>query len=301
MKRTKETLTTLPADAIVEHNIQSQQNLEEKWKCIQNTINDPIARSKARTRASLKTYLHEHIDNRPVHDITPTEWMSWIVRWAIPRGRCKYGDNSKGVSPASAKIFFKLMIKILEQDYNFALLTAHPFLYKFPTNWQKSITKDRRYARKQAGFFSQSDVLLYIQFLTVIAEDGTETDAYYASMARVVISVSMLFAGCRLGELLSATLAQLQFVTVRGEIAVAITSLGSKSDIQNQRSSPITFGTLKDKELCPMRWLASWVKRNNWTIKGCRILSDEDEFLFPLSTKRAKAISTNYFTCKDRH
>ena len=147
------------------HNVESQEQLESKWKCIQNTINDPIARSRARTRASLKKYLHEHIDGRSVQEVQPTEWMSWIVRWAIPRGRCQYGDNSKGVSPASAKIFFKLMLKILDQDYGFLLLQAHPFLYKFPTNWQKSITKDRRYARKQAGFFSQSDVLLYIQFL----------------------------------------------------------------------------------------------------------------------------------------
>lgn len=277
----------------------SQIELEAQWPCIQGTINDPIARSKARTRASLKTYIKEQMGTRLPVEVLPGEWISWLITWSLPRGRCKYGDNSTGISPASAKIFFKLLVNLLEHDFTFSLLVAHPFLYKFPRNWQKSITKERRYERKQAGFFSQDDIRLYIQLFTAISEEGGETDAYYADMARVVISISMLFAGCRLGELLSAKLAQIQFVTVRNEMAVAIKSTGTKSDIDNQRSSPITFGTLHDKLLCPMHWLGEWIKRNNWIIKGCQLTSTVDTYLFPLFTKREKFISTNYFTSKD--
>ena len=297
-----DTSTSAPSElpSIQPIEIASQKELEAQWPCIQNTINDPVARSKARTRASLKSYIEAHINGRAPSEVTPTEWMSWVTRWAIPRGRCQYADKSKGISPASAKIFFKLLIKLVEQDYGFSLLQAHPFLYKFPRNWQKTITKERRYERKQAGFFSQEDVALYIRFLTDIVDEGNPSDTHYAAMARVVISISMLFAGCRLGELLSAKLGQVQFVTVRGKMAVAITSTGTKSDTENQRSSPITFGTLNSTPVCPMGWFADWIRRNNWTVKGCHLTSADDVYLFPLFTKRHKFISTNYFTCKDR-
>ena len=204
-----------------------------------------------------------------------------------------------GISPASAKIYFKLLLKLLQEDFNFVLLKVHPFLYKFPREWQKSITKIRLYERKQAGFFSQADIRLYIQFLSVIVLEGENSDPYYADMARLVLAISILFAGCRLGELLSAKISQLQFVTIRNEMAVAIKSTGTKSDIENQRSSPIAFGVLKDQSLCPMKLLAAWINRNHWKIQGCRIISDTDTFLFPLYTKRENHITTNHFTSKD--
>ena len=291
---------TLPRTPIKNPLIASSQaELEAQWPCIQNTINDPIARSKARTRAQLKSYIMERMGTRQPIDVLPSEWISWLITWSLPRGRCKYGDKTTGISPASAKIFFRLLVHLLEHDFAFLLLIKHPFLYKFPRNWQKSITKERRYARKQAGFFSQDDIRLYIQLFSTIVDEGSDTDMYYAAMARVVISISMLFAGCRLGELLSAKLSQIQFVTVRNQMAVAITSLGTKSDVQNQRSSPITFGTLNDKPLCPMHWFGDWIQRNDWTVEGCKLTSSEDEFLFPLLNKREKFISTSYFTSKE--
>lgn len=279
--------------------ISDRQKLKERWPCIEKTMNNPISRSKARTRENLKQFLLAQLAGREPVQAEPEDWICWIVNWASPRGRCKYGDDTMGISPASAKIFFTLMIKILQEDFQYSVLKEHPFLYKFPREWQKSITKIRLYERKQAGFFSQSDVRLYIHFLSVMVIEGENSDPYYADMARLVLAISILFAGCRLGELLSAKLSQIQFVTVRNEVAVAIKSTGTKSDIQNQRSSPIAFGVLKDKSLCPMILLAAWIKRNQWKIKDCRIIADTDVYLFPLYKKRAHHITTNHFTNKD--
>ena len=97
----------------------------------------------------------------------------------------------------------------------------------------------------------------------------------------------------------SWVISQVQFVTIRNEMAVAIKSTGTKSDIENQRSSPIAFGTLKDKSLDPMILLAAWIKRNQWTIKDCRLVATDDIYLFPLFTKRETYVDTSYFTTKD--
>ena len=269
------------------------------WPCIQQTIHDPVAKSKERTRQSLRTFVFQKLQGESVSKVKPEDWMSWLILWATPRGRCKYANDKKGISPASAKIYFKLLVKVLDKDFNFELLQKFPFMYKFPRKWQKTITKDYHYKRKEAGFFSQDDVRLYIELLSDLVTDGRNSDPYYAAMARVVIAIATLFAGCRLGELLSATIAQVQFVTVRGQVAVAISSTGTKSDIENQRSSPITFGKLKDPALDPLSLFADWINRNDWSVVNCQIEAKTDQFLFPLYKKREKPISTNHFTSKN--
>ena len=146
----------------------SRQNLKKLWPCIDKTMYNPVSRSRARTRANLKQFIITQLKGLTPHQAEPEDWMCWLINWASPRGRCKYGDDTKGISPASAKIYFKLLVKLLAEDFKFLLLKTYPFLFAFPREWQKSITKIRLYERKQAGFFSQADVRLYIEFLSGI-------------------------------------------------------------------------------------------------------------------------------------
>ena len=85
-------------------------------------------------------------------------------------------------------------------------------------------------------------------------------------MGAAVLPIAILFAGCRLGELLATTAIRIQFVTVRNNLAIAIHSVGSKSDMANQRSSPIVFGQLTDTFLCPVTRFVDWL-----TLRGISV------------------------------
>jgi len=267
------------------------------WSCIQKTVNDPVYKSRERTALNLKYFIEQRLGNKNLLNTPLEDLFAWLVQWSEPRGKCRYKDNSMGISPKSVNIYFNMFINVLCKYFNFDLLTIHPIAIRFPSNWQQDITREKGYVRKQAGYFSREDVIAYVKMLQDVSTEGSACEQYYAKMGMVILPVAILFAGCRLGELLHATAQQVQFVTVRGKMAIAIHSVGSKSDLANQRSSPIIFGTIDSNlSICPVTRFIQWLRFRQIDYKNGLLQTTAGRKLFPLFSNNTKVIKTNSFT-----
>ena len=152
---------------------------------------------------------------------------------------------------------FNQFCRVLEDDFNFNLCATFPCMRKFPQKWLYSISRDKLYSRKQAKYFTREDVRNHVRMLRAVK--GSSSQLYYAKMADLILLISILFAGCRIGELLSIRLGQVAFVTVQGQASVAMSPGGSKTDPKNQRTSPIAFSQLADSEICPFTAFLKWL------------------------------------------
>ena len=127
----------------------------------------------------------------------------------------------------------------------------------------------------------------------------SKSEKYYAAMAAVILSVSILFAGCRLGALLDIRIGAVQFITVESgeqpQAAIALYPGGSKTDPLNQRTSPIVFGELPEKEICPIKAFLRWMKIRGVDRKDNKLVGPPSDFLFPLFSSNRK-VQTGHFT-----
>ena len=118
-------------------------------------------------------------------------------------------------------------------------------------------------------------------------------------MASVILPVSILFAGCRLGALLDIRVGAVQFLAIdkgdQPQKAIALFPGGSKTDPLNQRTSPIMFGELPDKTLCPVQAFLKWLKIRRLERKDNKLDGNPSEFLFPLFSVDKK-VQTGQFT-----
>ena len=221
--------------------------------------------------------------------------MLTMIKWGEFRGRTSYVDGSTGPAPQTAQTFFNLFLTVLKDRLGFDLLARHPILRKFPKKWMRTICRDKLYSRQQAQYFTKEDVRAYVQMFR--AHTGTENQLYYARMAEVIILVSVLFAGCRLGELLSITVGQVQFMTTENKVAVTLSPGGSKTDFSSQKTTCIAFSELGDKELCPVRAFSRWLDFRGLKVKDAKIQAPYTKKLFPAYGTNHQ-LETSLFTKK---
>ena len=230
-----------------------------------------------------------------VEEVTPEQWMVLMVRWGEMRGRTKYPTGETGPAPQSAAVFFNLFHAVLKKHFNFSLCDHHPILRKFPKMWMRTICREKMYQRKQAQFFSRDDIKAYV--LLCRQPQATENQTYYAKMAETVILISVMFAGCRLGELFSVTIGQVKFMTIKGKVAVTFFPGGSKTDFAGQRTTCIVFSQVTEEELCPVKSFFRWLKFRELTIMDGKIVGPFTKRLFPVF-KSNKLLDTSFFTKK---
>lgn len=102
-------------------------------------------------------------------------------------------------------------------------------------------------------------------------------------MKPFIVSVSVLLAGCRVGELLSIRVGQVRFLKVRGKLAAALTPGGSKTDPSAQRATPIMIGQLEEERICPFRALMYWITQfQSWEVELQNIKAPDYCLLFPV-------------------
>ena len=120
-------------------------------------------------------------------------------------------------------------------------------------------------------------------------------------MAKVVLLVTILFAGCRTGALLDIRLGAVQFLSIERQgtlqTVVALFPGGSKADLESQRTSPITFGQLEDPELCPVTAFIKWLKLRGISRAGNGLIGEKTDRIFPLFRKKS-LLSTSLFSRK---
>ena len=221
--------------------------------------------------------------------------MAWIIAWGEQRGRTAYVTGGKGPSPQTAVTFFNLFKRVLKSSFDFDLIQKHPTLDIFPRKWMRSICQDKLYTRSQANYLSQEDILAYMNIFRNFGE--TANQKYYARLAEVVVLISTMYTGCRLGELLSITTGQVQFLTVRGKVAVALSPGGSKTDLGGQKTTAMAFSALPDTRLCPLKAFFGWLKFRGLEIEGSKIKGDPLVKLFPVFGHN-KLLCTSLFTTK---
>lgn len=256
-----------------------------KDEIVSKTLSDPRIASNIRQSALLWEFLIEKFGARKPESIEAHFWLSWIIEWSETKGRCTYRDNEKGISPATAQKLFRSMVNLVERKTKINLIEKFPMMRSFVRNWQQSICKDQLYKRNQANYFNEQDVKGYVQVFDKIIETGSESQGYYALMAKNAILISVLFAGCRLGTLLDIRLGAVKFVSIDREGAlqtvVAMFPGGSKTDLKNQRTSPITFGELKDSDLCPVTAFIKWLKLRGIKREGNKLIGKSSDRIFP--------------------
>ena len=243
----------------------------------------------------MKEFIESKLRGRACQSIDPLQWMAWIIAWGELRGKTEYVTGGKGPSPQTAVTFFNLFRKVLKVNFNFDLIQKYPSLEIFPRKWMRSICQDKLYKRSQANFLSQEDILAYVK---VFREYGsTANQKYYAKMAEVVVLISTMYTGCRLGELLAITAGQVQFMTVQGKIAVALFPGGSKTDLGGQKTTAMAFSELPHSQLCPLRAFFEWLKFQKFEIEEARLAGDPLRKLFPVFNSN-KLLCTSLFTTK---
>ena len=288
----KETKFGLPPKTLKHEDAETYR----RWSCIKATKENKSFKTRRNTTNSLADFIKRKLDGQDICTIDMDTLAVWLIQWSEPRGKCTYADDSKGISPQSAIIYFNMFKRVLLKDFSYDLLTIHPEMYHFPAKWQETITREKLYVRKQAGYFSREDVKQYITLFESFRENGNEKQQYFARMGMVILPIAILFAGCRLGELLSARIEQVQFVTVRGKVAVAIMSTGTKSDMANQRSSPIIFGQLDDVFCCPAKRFVHWIGFRKWQIQSQKLQGPKGALIFPTFKDENLKLPTAIFT-----
>ena len=269
-------------------------DLRKQWPCIENTLNDKKFHSHQRALKDVHEFISEQVKGS-VLDVSPEQWMVIMVKWGELRGRTRYPSGEIGPAPQSAPVFFNLFQAVLKKQFNFNLCDKHPILRKFPKMWMRTICREKMYQRKQAQFFSRDDVRSYV--ILCRQPQATENQTYYARMAEVVILISVMFAGCRLGELFSVTIGQVKFMTVKGKVAVTFFPGGSKTDFAGQRTTCIAFSQLADEELCPVKSFFRWLKFRGLNLKNGMIDGPFTKRVFPVY-KSNRLLETSFFTKK---
>ena len=268
--------------------------LRNQWPCIEKTLTDKKFHSHQKALREVADFISEQVKGS-VTDVTPEQWMIMMVQWGEMRGRTRYPSGEVGPAPQSAAVFFNLFQAVLKKDFNFSLCEKHPILRKFPKMWMRTICREKMYQRKQAQFFSRDDIRSYV--ILCRQPQATENQTYYAKMAEVVILISVMFAGCRLGELFSVTIGQVKFMTVKNKVAVTFFPGGSKTDFAGQRTTCIAFSQLVDEELCPVKSFFRWLKFRNLEINNGSIVGPFTKRLFPVF-KSNRLLDTSFFTKK---
>ena len=269
-------------------------------KIVDTTINDPKIRSHKNQMEAIFSYWSEKLNGRKPDVIGAEIWMQWIIEYAEGKGRCEYRDGSKGIAPKTAKVLFNMMTKNLQDNFGLNLMEKFPCFRIFVARWQKVINNVQLYQRKQANYFSRKDVADYMNMFEKVALESEGATAYYAKMAAVIISVSILFVGCRLGSLLDIKIGAVEFKTIQkpnkdSQPVVVMYPGGSKTDPTNQRTTPIVFGALPDKQICPIKAFDEWLKCVRLQKFGSGLKGRPSDPVFPLFSSN-KRISTSHFT-----
>ena len=271
----------------------------EVEKIVQATMNDPKIKSHKKQLQKMEQFLGQKVGDKAPDLIKPDLWMAWIIEFTEGKGRCTYRTGKKGICPKSARTYFNLALKVVFSKWGLDLKAKFPHFKIFVSRWQAVINKENLYERNQAKYFSRQDVKDYMIMFKKVIEEGKKSDAYYSAMASVILSVSILFAGCRLGALLDIRLGAVQFITIQGseqpQAAVALYPGGSKTDPLNQRTSPIVFGALPDEDICPVKAFLFWLNIRGVKREGDKLNGPPSAFLFPLFSQDKK-VQTGHFT-----
>ena len=268
--------------------------MRRQWSCIDDTLNDKKFRSQQKALTDVYDFINERVSG-PVEAVSPQEWMTMMVKWGELRGKTQYMTGEIGPAPQSAATFFNLFVTVLKTRFQFDLCQHHPILLRFPRKWMRNIAQEKLYVRRQAKYFTREDVRAYIRLFR--AHEGTENQIYYAKMAEVILLISVMFAGCRLGELLAISVGQVKFMTIDGKIAVTMAPGGSKTDFANQKTTCIAFSELKDEELCPVKAFFRWLHFRDLKIEDGEIKAPFTKRLFAMY-KTNKILCTSLFTKK---
>lgn len=270
------------------------KRLRKQWPCIDATLQDKKFRAYQKALLDVWDFIGDRL-KPPFEQVSAEDWMLTMVKWGELRGRSEYVDGTTGPAPQSAQTFFNLFHTVMKSRLGLDLLQLHPVLRKFPKKWMRTICRDKLYSRQQAQYFTKEDVRSYVRLFR--EHKGTDNQQYYARMAEVVVLISVLFAGCRLGELLSITVGQVQFMTTEDRVAVTLSPGGSKTDFANQKTTCIAFSELADEELCPVKAFSRWLKFRSLEVRNAKIEAPYTKKLFPAFATN-KTLETSLFTKK---
>ena len=268
--------------------------LRRQWPCVDDTLQDKKFRAYQKALSDVWEFIQEKLPV-PLENVPAEDWMLTIIKWGEIRGRTEYIDGSMGPAPQSAQTFFNLFRTVVKKHLCLDLIELHPILQKFPKKWMRTICRDKLYSRQQAQYFTREDVRAYVKMFR--AHNGTDNQNYYARMAEVIILISVLFAGCRLGELLSITIGQVKFMTTKDKVAVTMSPGGSKTDFASQRTTCIAFSELPDEELCPVKAFAKWLHFRGLKVENAKIVGPYTKKLFP-AYETNNILETSLFTKK---
>ena len=284
----------------VAHMAQVKDNLAMKFPAmtaLKTELVTRIDRGQKMMRPHLQRFLVEmQLDPKKAQN---TDWFAFLLHYAKGRGRCGYGNGERGICPKTAKLYTRTLQSLLIDDYEADEQTLIPIMSRVSRLWKKDLTSEMLYKRAQAPYFSAKHIRQYLQaFDEIVADKDTSViDRYYAKMAACLLSITITQAGCRMGELLATRPEQLYFGEVsEGRIAVAIRPSGSKTDAENQRTTPISFIQIQETDICPVKRFVDWLQFNDWKFDGHTLLTQGTKFLFPLATKKFKHLPTANFT-----
>ena len=196
------------------HDCSCDQRQDENHQVVQMTLDDPKVKSYNNKLNDMADFLKDKIRDRDNQKVAVDEWLNWLILWSENRGRCVYATGDKGLAPASAKNFFNLFQKVIKDNFGWDFVEKFPQASKFANQWQKYICREKLYRRTQANYFSKDDVKDYVTMFNHVISNGSSSKIYYAMMAKVVLTVSIIFAGCRVGALLDIRLGAVSFFSV---------------------------------------------------------------------------------------
>ena len=214
VKRKRKSLNRCKGCQDLLHNCSCDEPPVKNHQVVEMTLKDPKVKSFNQKFKDLDDFLMGKVGDSEGAKIPASDWLNWLIEWAEQRGRCVYASGEKGVSPASAKVFFNLFQKVVKSAFKFDFLEKFPHTSKFVNQWQKYICREKLYRRTQANYFSKDDVKDYNLLFDHVVENGSPNQAYYARMAKVILTVSIIFAGCRVGALLDIRLGSVEFFTI---------------------------------------------------------------------------------------
>ena len=214
IKRRRKSINRCSECQDVLHDCSCGKSEAKNHQVVEMTLKDPKVKSYTQKLTDLGDFLKGKVgENRP-EALQASDWLNWLIEWAERRGRCTYATGDKGLSPASAKVFFNLFLKVMRNEFKIDFLVVFPQVSKFANQWQKYICREKLYRRTQANYFSKQDVKNYIIMFNHVIENGSTSQAYYARMAKVIMSFSIIFAGCRVGALLDIRLGSVAFFSI---------------------------------------------------------------------------------------
>ena len=213
-------------------------------------LNKRPGSANIRIQAEIKTFLEKFLSERHMElpDVSEADLLTCAALFAAPRGRCKYQTGEKGIGPASARKYIRLLYKVLQEKMGPEAEKLWPDYRYIASYWVTDLSKEFLYQRRHADYWSMGQLKTFLKACQeVLVEQVGLPNEYYAKMAMAILSITITQAGCRTGELLETKLQQVVIGEVEGSIAVAIYSGGSKMDPDNQKSAPICFMELEDK------------------------------------------------------